>query len=335
MGQISPRIFECAVMRTPMVLFRGRYSDAIAPDEHYIPLELDFSNADQVLHRLDNIQSLAAMAERAYAHLVASGEFGYCANFGKLKGKFEATLARLNRQSVSTPLQPNKVASGRHAYKMQWPTDEPGGMDRFNASQLLANQGSAALLKMSTAMRNAMDAIEMLQRHKRSQTEEPAYGAGECPAGVSEMSALQAVAALQADFDRIMRDFDVVEQERARFDRTDAETKAQSASEEVRELGRVVVYEQEWIARFFQSYQRFLADYHRCRQLLQQAIVAAGGQEQTLRAKLRRQRNRVVIARAIITGSRHEFVKIAVLRVPYARDAALVAVRLLGRLQAK
>jgi len=48
MGQISPRVFECALMRTPMVLFRGRYSDAIAPDEHYISLEKDFSNVELV-----------------------------------------------------------------------------------------------------------------------------------------------------------------------------------------------------------------------------------------------------------------------------------------------
>ena len=38
-GQISPRVFECAMMMTPMILFRGRYSHAIQADVHYIPLE--------------------------------------------------------------------------------------------------------------------------------------------------------------------------------------------------------------------------------------------------------------------------------------------------------
>lgn len=76
-GQISPRVFECALMRTPMVLFRGRYSDAIAPDENYIPLERDFSNADQVLAQLGNIEALQGLADRTFQAIVKSGRFGY------------------------------------------------------------------------------------------------------------------------------------------------------------------------------------------------------------------------------------------------------------------
>ena len=48
-GQISPRVFESAAMMTPMILFRGSYSNAIEADVHYIPLEKDFSNADAIL----------------------------------------------------------------------------------------------------------------------------------------------------------------------------------------------------------------------------------------------------------------------------------------------
>jgi hypothetical protein len=77
MGQISPRIFECALMRTPMILFRGRYSDALNPDEHYIPLEKDFSNVAAVLEKLDDIAGLESMAARAYRHLIGSGRFNY------------------------------------------------------------------------------------------------------------------------------------------------------------------------------------------------------------------------------------------------------------------
>src|SRR5262249_11637899 len=72
-GQVSPRVFEAAALRTPMVLFEGRYSDVIRPNEHYIPLAKDFSNVDEVLKRLEDLDALQAMAERAHAHLVASG----------------------------------------------------------------------------------------------------------------------------------------------------------------------------------------------------------------------------------------------------------------------
>ena len=87
MGQISPRIFEYAVMRTPMILFRGRYSDALQPDVHYIPLEKDFSNVNQVLDKLNDLASLEAMADRAYSDLVRSGRFGYRAFAWKLEAE--------------------------------------------------------------------------------------------------------------------------------------------------------------------------------------------------------------------------------------------------------
>jgi hypothetical protein len=94
MGQISPRVFECALLRTPMVLFRGRYSDAILPDEHYISLEKDFSNIDDVLNRLNNIPALEQMTDRAYQHLVASGKFSYRTFHENLRQVIEKHVSR-------------------------------------------------------------------------------------------------------------------------------------------------------------------------------------------------------------------------------------------------
>jgi hypothetical protein len=93
MGQVSPRVFECAAMRTPMILFRGRYSDVIEPDDHYIPLEKDFRNADEVIEKLQDIAGLEAMAERTYNHVVASGRFGYRAFGQKIGRLIEAEMA--------------------------------------------------------------------------------------------------------------------------------------------------------------------------------------------------------------------------------------------------
>jgi hypothetical protein len=76
-GQVSPRIFEAAAMRTPLILFSGKYLGIIKPDEHYIELKKDFSNIDAVLTRLDDLDALERMAERAYDRLVGSGEFSY------------------------------------------------------------------------------------------------------------------------------------------------------------------------------------------------------------------------------------------------------------------
>jgi len=76
-GQISPRIFECAMMRTPMILFRGRYSDIIEPGIHYIPLEKDFSNAAGILSRLGDVDFLQGFSDQAYSRLIASGNYSY------------------------------------------------------------------------------------------------------------------------------------------------------------------------------------------------------------------------------------------------------------------
>jgi SAM-dependent methyltransferase len=77
MGQISARIFEGAALRTPLILFEGGYSGAISPGKHYLELKKDFSNLEEVLGRLDDLDALAAMADRAYDHLIASGNYTY------------------------------------------------------------------------------------------------------------------------------------------------------------------------------------------------------------------------------------------------------------------
>jgi hypothetical protein len=77
MSEISPRIFECAAMRTPMVLFPGSYSGILVPDRHYIPLQKDFSNLEEVFTKLEDFNTLQAMSDRTYDDLIASGRFGY------------------------------------------------------------------------------------------------------------------------------------------------------------------------------------------------------------------------------------------------------------------
>jgi hypothetical protein len=89
-AQISPRIFEAAALRTPLILFSGKYLGLISPDEHYIELEKDFSNIEFVLDRLADLDALENMADRAYDRLVGSGEFGY----RRFAGLVEETVRR-------------------------------------------------------------------------------------------------------------------------------------------------------------------------------------------------------------------------------------------------
>jgi hypothetical protein len=94
MGQISPRVFEAAAQWTPMILFKGRYSGAIQPGEHYVELEKDLSNVDAVLRQTEDLESLEAMATRAHDHLIKSGTFSQRGFVEKLEG----AIARKHRE---------------------------------------------------------------------------------------------------------------------------------------------------------------------------------------------------------------------------------------------
>jgi hypothetical protein len=71
----SPRLFEAAALRTALILFRGTYGGVVEPGQHYISLEKDFSNIDEVVERVRDTAYLDELADRAYDDLVASGRY--------------------------------------------------------------------------------------------------------------------------------------------------------------------------------------------------------------------------------------------------------------------
>jgi len=75
MNVISPRIFEAIAARTALVLFPGEYSHVIQPGEHYVLLEKDFSNMDEVVESVRDVEKLKAMTERAYRDVVQSERY--------------------------------------------------------------------------------------------------------------------------------------------------------------------------------------------------------------------------------------------------------------------
>ncbi|AZW19857.1 hypothetical protein CS345_00700 [Bordetella bronchiseptica] len=77
MNQISPKIFEAIRLRTALVLFEGEYSGALTPGVHYIALSQDYANIDEVFARLQDLDFLERMTERAYEDIVASGRYSY------------------------------------------------------------------------------------------------------------------------------------------------------------------------------------------------------------------------------------------------------------------
>jgi hypothetical protein len=70
---MSPRALEAVITKTAQVLVKGRYSGVLEPERHYIPVRPDFSNLDEALERLQDVEAVEAMAERAYEDVYLSG----------------------------------------------------------------------------------------------------------------------------------------------------------------------------------------------------------------------------------------------------------------------
>jgi hypothetical protein len=75
--QISPRCFEAAALRTPMVLFEGEYSGVLEPDRHFLVLKKNFSNFEDIILKLRDHSLLQAMADRTYHEVALQPKWSY------------------------------------------------------------------------------------------------------------------------------------------------------------------------------------------------------------------------------------------------------------------
>jgi hypothetical protein len=74
---ISPRHFEAVATRTCQVLVEGDYDGILVPHRHYIPLRRDFSNLDEVLGRIEDVELTQSVADRAFDDIIEHGRFDY------------------------------------------------------------------------------------------------------------------------------------------------------------------------------------------------------------------------------------------------------------------
>ena len=74
---ISPRCFEAAALRTLMILYPGDYSGILEPGRHYVELQHDHSNMDEVVAVLMNPDRAGKIIERAYTEVAVSGRWSF------------------------------------------------------------------------------------------------------------------------------------------------------------------------------------------------------------------------------------------------------------------
>lgn len=74
---ISPRVFEAAALKTLMILYPGSYSGVLEPWRHYVPLDPDHGNMDEVVAVLKDHAKVMEITEQCYQEVARSGRWGY------------------------------------------------------------------------------------------------------------------------------------------------------------------------------------------------------------------------------------------------------------------
>lgn len=135
MNQVSPRVFEAIACRTPLILFDGQYSGVVQPYRHFIPLRRDGSNMDEVIALLRDDKDMDAMAERAYADVLASGRFSHRAFVQMVDDEIAEARAR---QGLSRSARPSRPAANiRPLVSRSWPKQHQIAPERLSVVRLL------------------------------------------------------------------------------------------------------------------------------------------------------------------------------------------------------
>lgn len=76
-GMISPRIFESAITKTCQVLIGEDYQGILRPNIDYIVLNKDFSNINDIIMKMRDIDYCEQIADNCYEHIVQSQKYTY------------------------------------------------------------------------------------------------------------------------------------------------------------------------------------------------------------------------------------------------------------------
>jgi Glycosyl transferases group 1 len=68
---ISSRHFDAIGTKTCQIMLRGRFNDILVPDQHYLAVEPDYSNADDVIRRFKDVTERQRIVDNAYDFVMA------------------------------------------------------------------------------------------------------------------------------------------------------------------------------------------------------------------------------------------------------------------------
>jgi len=122
-GQVSPRVFEATITRTPLVMVEGKYAGVLREEEHYLAIKRDFSNVENILDRMSDLESLQNMVDRAYSHLIESGMFSYAVMSREIDKEIEQTVIEIQGTKSKNETSEPKPREQRHGQYIPLPSD--------------------------------------------------------------------------------------------------------------------------------------------------------------------------------------------------------------------
>lgn len=76
-GVVGPRIFESAMTKTCQVLVGRDYQGILKPDVDYVVLNEDYSNLNDVVQKIKDVQYCEQVAEQCYRDVIESSKYSY------------------------------------------------------------------------------------------------------------------------------------------------------------------------------------------------------------------------------------------------------------------
>ena len=112
---ISPRVMEAALLDSCQILVEGRYSGIVQPWEHYIPVNSDASNFDQVLDAMKDTGRVLKMIRQCRSAILDAGDLRAATKAGKI---IQAAMELIAKKNVRSSCDSVERAIQRYTNEM-------------------------------------------------------------------------------------------------------------------------------------------------------------------------------------------------------------------------
>jgi hypothetical protein len=153
---VAARHLEAIASKTVLVLPEGQYAGLLEPHRHYLPLQADLGNLAEVVATLRDPRQLEAVAERAYAAVVAERHVAETSAVAQLQAEIQSSMLPQRSSDAITTTFAEWVCRLNSAGRAQFDgIDARTGSRRRGRSMLF---GFMRLLRRSGAARTAFKA---------------------------------------------------------------------------------------------------------------------------------------------------------------------------------